>query len=42
MNLVKDFIEVIKSFRLKEAQEQRNEKERQEIVQLKNLIGEKK
>tara|TARA_R110000824_G_scaffold244451_1_gene433215 strand:+ start:1327 stop:1455 length:129 start_codon:yes stop_codon:yes gene_type:complete len=40
MTLAKEFIEVIKAFRHKEAEEQRTEKERQEIVQLKNLIGE--
>jgi|TARA_R110000824_G_scaffold398090_1_gene601740 hypothetical protein len=40
MNPEKDFIEAIKAFRHKEGEEQRKEKERQEIVQLKNLIGE--
>jgi len=35
-----DFITWVKAFRYKEAEEQRNEKERQEIVQLKKLVGE--
>ena len=40
MKLAKDFIKAIKASRDNEAQEQRNEKERQEILQLKKLIGE--
>jgi hypothetical protein len=35
-----EFIEVIKAFRHKEAVEQRRAKERQEVAQLKQLIGE--
>ena len=40
MNLDEDFITAIKAFRCKEAEEQRNEKERQEIAQLIKLVGE--
>ncbi len=40
MNIDEDFIKAIKTFRYKEAQKQRKEKELQEKIQLKKLIGE--
>tara|TARA_R100000365_G_C2698136_1_gene37590 strand:+ start:168 stop:296 length:129 start_codon:yes stop_codon:yes gene_type:complete len=40
MNIDEDFIKAIKAIRYKEAEQQRKEKEIQEIIQIKKLIGE--
>lgn len=40
MKIDEDFIKAIKAFRYKEAEKQRKEKEIQEIIQIKKLIGE--
>jgi hypothetical protein len=40
MSLDEDFIKIIKAHRHKEAQKQRKEKEAQEILQIKKLVGE--